>query len=112
MPKDELLPGVTTADCPPAVVCDARAAIRKARRRALARDVAQIAVLVAVDYLFLRWPEARVPLLDRHQSLRVVEATNAVVAVHLWFTRFLMPKWSAWRAASTWSRAEREKFTR
>jgi hypothetical protein len=112
MPKDELLPGVTTAACPPAVVCDARAAIRKARRRALARDCAQISVLLAVDYLFLRWPEARVPMLDRVQSLRVVEATNAIVAVHLWAARFLLPKWGAWRAASTWSRTEREKFTR
>jgi hypothetical protein len=112
MPKDELLPGVTAAACPPAVVCDARAAIRKARRRALVRDVAQISVLVAVDWLFLRWPEARIPLLDRHQSLRVVEATNAIVAVHLWSMRFLMPKWSAWRAASTWSRTERAKFIR
>ena len=112
MPKDELLPGVTVAACPPAVVCDARGAIRKARRRALARDIAQVTVLFAVDYLFLRWPEARVPLLDRHESLRVVELTNAVVAVQMFCARYLIPRWNAYRAATTWSRAERERFTR
>ena len=112
MPKDELLPGVTAAVCPPAVVCDAKKAIRKARRRALARDIAQVTVLIAVDWLFLRWPEARVPLLDREQSLRVVESTNAIVAVQMFCVRYLIPRWNAWRAATTWSRTERQRFTR
>ena len=112
MPKDELLPGVTAVACPPSIVCDARGAIRKARRRALARDIAQVTVLLAVDWLFLRWPEARVPLLDRQQSLRVVEGTNLLVAVQLFCVRYLFPQLSAWRAAATWSRAERKRFTR
>lgn len=112
MPKDELLPGVKSAACPPNVVCDARGPVRKARRRALAKDAAQIALLIAVDYLFFRWPEARVPLLDRQESLRVVELTNVIVGVQLWMTRILLPKWAAWRAASTWSRGERQRFIR
>lgn len=112
MPKDELLPGVTAASCPPSVVCDARGPLRKARRRALARDLAQIALLIGVDYLFFRWPEARVPMLSRAQSLRILEVTNFAVAAHIWLTRFVVPKWSAWRAASTWSRNERQKFVR
>ena len=111
MPKSELLPGVVTVACPPAVVCDAKSAIRTARRRAIARDLAQIALLIAVDYLFLRWPEARVPFLDRTQSLRLIEAANLVVAAHLWWTRVLMPRWAARRIATTWSRSEQQRFT-
>lgn len=111
MPKHELLPGVTTAACPPDVVCDARGTIRSARRRAVMRDAAQIALLVAVDYLFVRWPEARMPFLDRNQSLTLLELTNAAVAAHLWCARVLMPRWSAKRIAATWSRAEQKRFT-
>ena len=78
----------------------------------MARDAAQITVLFAVDYLFLRWPDARVPLLDRQQSLRVLEATNALIAAHLWWARVLLPRWAAHRIATTWSRAERARFER
>ena len=112
MPKDELLPGVTTPALPPVVVCDAKAAIRSARRRALARDMAQVTVLIAVDYLFVRWPESRVPGLDRQHSLTVLTATNAFIAAHLWCSRYLVPRFTAWRVANTWSRAERQRFTR
>ncbi len=112
MPKVELLPGVTTAACPPPVNCDAKAAIKTARRRAIARDLLQIALLAAVDYLFFRWPEMRMPFLDRHQSLKFLEATNLAVAVHLWWARIWLPRWSAKRIAATWSRAEQRRFTR
>ena len=112
MPKTELLPGVTSSSCPPRVVCDAKATIRKARRRAIARDVVQIALLLAVDYLFLRWPESRIPLLGREQSLRVIELANFAVMAHLWWIRVLAPKITARRMMLTWSRAEQKKFTR
>ena len=112
MPKDELLPGVTTPACPPAVVCDAKKAIRSARRRALARDAAQLMALAAVDYLFLRWPESRVPFLSREQSMTVLTASNAAIAAHLWAVRYLLPRFNAWRAAATWSRTERARFIR
>lgn len=111
MPKPDLLPGVTTVACPPDVVCDARGAIRKARRRAMMRDAAQLSLLVAVDWLFMRWPDARVPFLDRNQSLTLLEITNAAVAAHLWWARVLMPRWAARRIAATWSRAEQQRFT-
>lgn len=78
----------------------------------MARDAAQITVLLAVDYLFLRWTDARIPMLDRHASLRVLEAANAIIAGHLWWTRILLPKWTAHRIATTWSRAERARFER
>jgi hypothetical protein len=112
MPKPELLPGVTSAACPPDVVCDARGTIRMARRRAVMRDAAQVTLLLAVDYLFMRWPDARVPFLDRNQSLTMLEFTNAAVAAHLWWSRVLLPRWAAKRIASTWSRVEQQRFTR
>lgn len=109
MPTRELLPGVTTDSCPPRVVCDAHVAIRKARRRALLRDIGQLTILVGVDWLFLRWPEARVPFLGRADSLTILRGVNAIAVADLWLTR-AMPKWSAMRIASTWCRSEREKF--
>jgi hypothetical protein len=112
MPKSELLPGVTASSCPPPVVCDAKAAIRKARRRAIARDAGQIALLVAVDWLFIRWPESRIPLLDRDHSMRIIELANLGVAAHLWWARVVFPKITARRMMLTWSRAEQKKFTR
>jgi hypothetical protein len=112
MPKDELLPGVTTATCPPSVACDAKAAIAKARRRAIVRDVIQITLLVGVDYLFLYWPEMRAPFLDRPRSLKLLEATNAAIALHFFLTRMILPRWTAKRIATTWSRAEQQRFTR
>jgi hypothetical protein len=111
MPKTELLPGVTAAACPPAVNCDAKAAIRTARRRAIARDIAQISLLIVVDYLFLRWPDMRMPFLDRNQSLTFLEATNVAIALHFWLTRMILPRWTAKRIAATWSRAEQKRFT-
>jgi len=111
MPTRELLPGVTTSSYPPAVVCDAHAAMRKARRRALVRDITQVALLVAVDWLFMHWPESRLPFADRTLSLTMLRGMNAGFVAHLWLSRAL-PRWSARRVATTWCRSEREKFLR
>jgi len=111
MPKIDLLPGVTSRSCPPRVVVDAHAAIRKARHRALFRDAMQVTLLVAVDYLFVHWPESRVPFLDRGESLAFLRSMNALIFLHVWLTRAL-PKWTARRIASTWCRTERERFNR
>jgi hypothetical protein len=109
MPTSELLPGVTTRECPPQVVCDARRAIRSARRRALARDVVQLALLVAVDYLFVRWPDARMPFANRGESLALLELVNGFILTHVALVRAL-PRWSARRIAATWCLTERRKF--
>ncbi|HYI11225.1 MAG TPA: hypothetical protein VEK57_19370 [Thermoanaerobaculia bacterium] len=111
MPVRDLLPGVTTRSCPPRVVCDAHAAIRAAKRRAYLRDGIQITLLIAVDYLFVHWPDSRIPFLDRDSSLALLRAVNVVAVADLWLTRAL-PKWWARRIAGTWSRTERERFTR
>jgi TRAP-type uncharacterized transport system fused permease subunit len=109
MPTTDLLPGVTADSCPPAVVvCDARAAIRSARRRAMLRDATQVTLLLAVDYLFIYWPESRFPFLDRGTSMTFLRSINIVAVADLWLTRAL-PKWWARRIASTWSRRERER---
>ncbi len=111
MPTIELLPGVSEDSCPPRVVCDARAAIVAARRRALLRDALQIALLLAVDYLFIYWPESHVPLLSRGASLTFLWAFNFMVVAGLWLTRAL-PKWRSKRIAETWCRSERDRFKR
>ena len=109
MPKPQLLPGVTTSECPPRIVCDAHSAIRRARRLAYLREGLQVVLLVAVDYLFVHWPESRVPFLDRADSLTFLCGINALIVADLWLSR-AMPRWQAKRIASTWCRSEREKF--
>jgi hypothetical protein len=109
MREPELLPGVTVDAYPPRVVCDARSAIRNARRRALVRDTVLIVLIAAVDYLFIYWPESRMPFLDRAGSLTLLRWVNAIVVADLWLMRAL-PKWWARRIAGTWCRVERERF--
>lgn len=111
MQTTKLLPGVTADSCPPPVVCDAHDAIRRARRRAIIRDTAQIVLLAAIDYLFVYWPDSRLPLLNRAQSFIALEAMNVLIVADVWLTR-AMPMWTARRIASTWTRTEREKFQR
>jgi hypothetical protein len=111
MPRNELLPGVSTSSCPPRIVFDAHEAIKRARRRAWIRDGVQLSLILAVDYLFVHWPESRMPFLDRRVSLAFLRGVNFAMAGHLWLARAL-PKWSAKRIAATWNRLEREKFLR
>lgn len=111
MHNSELLPGVTTAACPPDVVCDAFREVRKARRRALVRDAVQVTLIAAVDYLFMHWPESRLPFADRELSLAVLRALNGIIVADIWLTRAL-PRWSARRIAATWCRSEQAKFQR
>jgi hypothetical protein len=109
MHRDPLLPGVTTSAVPPLVVCDTRGEISRARRRAVARDVLQIVLLIAVDLLFAKWSSAHIPTLERETSLAVLRALNMIVVAHLWLARAL-PRWTARRIASTWCRSEQQRF--
>jgi hypothetical protein len=111
MPRNELLPGVSTSACPPRVVYDAHTAIRRARRRAFVRDGMQLSLLVAVDWMFVHWSESRIPFLDRGQSLTFLRTMNAFLFGHIWLSR-TMPKWWAKRIASTWCRSEQKRFDR
>jgi hypothetical protein len=110
MTRRDLLPGVSP-DVPalPVVFASARV-VRRARRVAMLRDVLDLTLLTAVDTLFLRWPSARVPMLDRHQSLLLLVAVNLALLTYLWASR-KMPQWSARRVAATWSDAERQRLT-
>lgn len=109
MPTRELLPGVTSASCPPAVLCDAHKEIKKARRRAFIRDAAQLVMLAGVDYLFVHWPESRLPFLSRAESLVALRGINVLIVADVWIARAL-PRWSARRIASTWCRSEQDRF--
>jgi hypothetical protein len=104
-----LLPGVTSSVVPPSVVCDTRAAIAKARRRALARDTLQLVLLIVVDALFMHWPLTHIPGVARAGSVELVALLNAAVITQLWLSR-THPRWAARRIAATWCRAEQEKF--
>jgi hypothetical protein len=91
------------------VHCDPRPAIRRARRRALFRDVLQLLLVAGVDALLVRWPAAHVPMLTRHDSIALVVAVNVIMIGYVWLTR-AFPKWSARRIASTWAPAERARL--
>lgn len=109
MPKNELLPGVSTTSCPPRVVCDAHAEIRRARQRVWMRDGLQLALLLVVDWFFVQWPDSRLPFAERAASLSFLRVANVAILGHLWLTH-AVPKWNARRISATWSRREREKF--
>lgn len=107
--RRELLPGVSHAESPPHVVFQSRAVVVRARRRALLRDVLDLVLLIAVDVLFVRFPNTHVPLLGRHNSLTILLSLNAALLAYVWFARAL-PRWRARRVASTWNANERGWF--
>ena len=111
MPTRELLPGVTAASYPPAIVCDAHAELRRARRRAFVRDAVQLLLLIAVDWLFIHWPDSRLPFAGREESVAFLRGANIILFAHVWLSR-MVPRWRARIVANTWCRAEREKFER
>jgi hypothetical protein len=110
MERRDLLPGVSPEIPAPAVVFASASVIRRARLRALGRDVFDLTLLIAVDVFFIRWPYARVPLLDRPHSLELLVGMNLVLIAYLWVSRTL-PRWRARRVAGTWCDAERERLT-
>lgn len=109
--RRELLPGVSEPGAPPEVICETRRIVASARRRAAIRDTFDLLLLTAVDGLFLRWPHAHVPSLDRDQTALIVAAVNALVITYMWTARAL-PRWRARRVASTWSVTEQNRFVR
>lgn len=110
MPRPSLLPGVSGDRALPAVRCDARSEIRRARRLALVRDGLQLALVLAVDLLFITWPGAHLPLLSRESSLELLQLVNLVAVGGVVISR-AMPRWAARRVASTWCRREQTRFT-
>jgi hypothetical protein len=108
--RQDLLPGVSDAECPPIAVIESRVAIHRARRKAALHDFLQLLFVGAVDYLVLRFPAAHVPYLGRHGSLVVVGLLNAAMLGWLFLAR-LMPYWRARRIAATWSSSERSRFS-
>ncbi len=109
MTRRNLLPGVTADACPPEVVIESCRAIRRARFRAAARDVAHVLLLGGVDYFFLHWPNAHVPMVDRGASVIVLAALNSIVITHITLSR-LVPRLAAKRIATTWCLRERARF--
>ena len=109
--RRDLLPGVSQLGSPPGVIYESRRVIASARRRAAARDAFDLLLLASVDGLFLRWPHAHIPMLDRDLTALILAAVTALVITYMWSARFL-PRWRARRLASTWSVTERKRFVR
>ena len=82
-----------------------------ARRRAAIRDAFDLFLLGGVDALFIRWPHAHLPMLDRDHTALIVAAVNALVVTYMWSAR-AFPRWRARRVAATWSLAERRRAVR
>jgi hypothetical protein len=104
-----LLPGVSDAGVPPPIVSDSRAVVAKSRRRAIVRDVIDLVLLLCVDWLFIHFPLAHVPFVDRHNSLLILAGLNVTLLGYLWLSREL-PRWKARRVAATWGPDERTRF--
>jgi len=107
--KRPLLPGVSAAANPPAVIVQSRKVIRRARIRAILRDIFDVLLLVGVDWFFIRWPRAHVPFVDRHESVLVLLGVNVALLSYVCLAR-AVPRWRARRVASTWSFTERARF--
>jgi hypothetical protein len=110
MPRQNFLPGVTAGGSEPMVVFDSRRVVARARRMAIARDVAQVVLLACVDWLFQNWPSTHIPLLSRNDSLMLLGIVNLVTIAHIWACR-AVPRWRAHRIAMTWCARERERLT-
>jgi hypothetical protein len=108
MPRQNLLPGVMTGGSAPMVVFDSWRVVVRARRLAIARDVAQVGLLAAVDWLFQNWPSTHIPLLHRADSLVLLVIVNVVTIAHVWACR-AVPRWRARRISATWSIGERRR---
>lgn len=109
MEKLMLLPGVSKSASPPDVVFQSRRVIASARRRAAVRDVFDLLLLAAVDALFLQWPHAHIPSLDRTQTFGVLVAVNLALIAYAWSMR-AVPRWRARKVASTWTAGERQRL--
>ena len=109
--RPQYLPGVSPASAPPRVVFHSADVIRRARLRATMRDTADLLLLTIVDAFFVRWPLAHVPLMQRHDSVVVLLALNALVVGYVWLSR-RVPQWRARAVASTWSGVERARLGR
>ena len=72
-------------------------------------DAGQLFLLVGVDLLFLRWPPAHFPTLDRDASLFLLLLINAAMLGYLWTSR-AVPRWTAHRIARTWCAREQSRF--
>ena len=105
----DLLPGAGSRETAlPNVRTNATETIRKARLRADLSDLADLVLLIAVNFLFLRWEASHVPFLSRDLTLLILLAVNGSYIISWALTR-VAPVMKARRVSSTWSREERKK---
>jgi hypothetical protein len=107
--RQTLLPGVSTFGGTPDVVFQSRRVVASARRRAAIRDAFDFLLLGCVDGLFLRWPQAHLPLLDRSATMILLASVNVLLLLWIWSARSY-PLWRARRVAATWNTMERNQW--
>lgn len=107
--RPQLLPGVTPSGDVPRVVFESQSVIKRARFRAAIRDAVDLLLLLVVDALFIQWPRAHVPLLDRHDSIIALLVLNGLLVAYMWLSR-RVPQWHARRVSSTWCVTERQRL--
>lgn len=106
----DLIPGVQPPRRPPVDRDALEREMARHRRRAAVEDLLDCAVLIVVDLLFLLWPEAKVPFLDRDATLALLLFAN-VLTVAGYVRSRILPVWKARRIAATWSAAEQARFS-
>jgi hypothetical protein len=108
----DLIPGVYGPEaCSPERRTDARAPVEAARRKVNRRDALDLSLLLSVDLLFASWESARVPFLDRGDTIVILIAVHLMVFGSIIAAR-LLPAWKARRVSSTWKPAEQLRFAR
>lgn len=105
----DLIPGVEPPRRAPVDGGTIARELQRVRHRAAVEDLLDCAVLIVIDLIFLLWPGARIPFLDRDATLALLLLANLVtIAGYVW-TR-AVPRWRARRIAMTWSAVERTRF--
>ena len=106
----ELLPGVSPERSRPAVRCNSRSILTRARRTAIVRECIQAVLIIAIDVLFVVFPNTHVPLMTRGQSMNLLLLFHAVIGAQVLLCR-MIPVWRARRIASSWSADERRRLS-
>ncbi|MGH9457947.1 MAG: hypothetical protein ACRD2J_09950 [Thermoanaerobaculia bacterium] len=108
--QNDLLPGV---EGPPSrrntTAGELERSLLTSRRRAAVDDLVDSSMLILINLMFLLWPSAEVPLLDRDGTLALLLLVDAA-AIAGWFRTRVLPVLRARRIAGTWSEAERARF--
>lgn len=105
----DLLPGVEGPEPRRVTAADFERDLLAARRRTAAEELLDCAMLILINVMFLMWPHAEIPLLDRQGTLVLLLLVDFGFVAAYVHARFV-PRYRARRIATSWSAAERARF--